>query len=205
MTTDDSNAPELAVEFHYTDGDVGVYSVEPGSPDAGLWGQFPSIAGSAPSHIALRPNTDEGHDISNRLYAAGKPYTPASSWSTLTREAWKTAAPWIGRMSTWPMRQPLGRLGCAALPQTSCLWPGLPRHAGTSGFTRARRGRPELPWRRPLHLPVMRFSRGAPNLHVSQSSGSARGLGTGHSACNARKQSRAHCQPSGRLRERHGW
>ena len=76
MTTDDSNTPELAVEFHYTDGDVGVYSVEPGSPDAGLWGlwgQFPPIAGSsAPSHIILRPNTDEGQGTSLRLYAADK-------------------------------------------------------------------------------------------------------------------------------------
>ena len=44
----------------------------PGSPDAGLWGQFPSIAGSAPSHIVLRPNTDEGQRTSSRLYAANK-------------------------------------------------------------------------------------------------------------------------------------
>ena len=72
MTTDDSNTPELAVEFHYTDGDVGVYSVEPGSPEAALWGQFRSRAGSAPSHIILRPNTDEGQGTSLRLYAADK-------------------------------------------------------------------------------------------------------------------------------------
>ena len=72
MTTDDSNTPELAVEFHYTDGDVGVYSVEPGSPEAALWGQFRSRAGSAPSHIILRPNTDEGQRTSLRLYAADK-------------------------------------------------------------------------------------------------------------------------------------
>ena len=76
MTTDDSNTPELVVEFHYTDGDVGVYSVEPGSPDTGLWGlwgQFPPlVTGSAPSHIVLRPNTDEGQRTSSRLYAANK-------------------------------------------------------------------------------------------------------------------------------------
>ena len=90
MTTDDSNAPELAVEFHYTDGDVGVYSVEPGSPDAGLWGlwgQFPPrVTGSAPSHIVLRPNTDEGQRTSSRLYAANK----ALRACELLVEAYKT-------------------------------------------------------------------------------------------------------------------
>ena len=75
MTTDTSNTPELAAEFHYTDGDVGVYPVAPGSPDAGLlglWGQFPPVADGAPSHIVIRPNTAEGQDISNRLCAAEK-------------------------------------------------------------------------------------------------------------------------------------
>ena len=90
MTTDDSNAPELAVEFHYTDGDVGVYSVETGSPDAGLWGlwgQFPPrVTGSAPSHIVLRPNTDEGQRTSSRLYAANK----ALRACELLVEAYKT-------------------------------------------------------------------------------------------------------------------
>ena len=90
MTTDDSNTPELVVEFHYTDGDVGVYSVEPGSPDAGLWGlwgQFPPlVTGSAPSHIVLRPNTDEGQRTSSRLYAANK----ALRACELLVEAYKT-------------------------------------------------------------------------------------------------------------------
>lgn len=76
MTADnDSTTPEFAIEFHYADGDVGVYPVQPDSPEAALWGQFPPAVDSTrpqPSHIVIRPNDDAGQDISNRLYAAGQ-------------------------------------------------------------------------------------------------------------------------------------
>ncbi|AWP23478.1 hypothetical protein C4901_09150 [Acidiferrobacter sp. SPIII_3] len=82
MTADnDSRTPELpprgtmlAIEFHYADGDVGVYPVlwDDGG-EAVLWEQFgltQPVGQATPSHIVIRPNTDEGQAVSNRLLAA---------------------------------------------------------------------------------------------------------------------------------------
>jgi len=55
----------LVVEFHYKDGDVGAYD---DIAVRSLWAQF--TRGHEASHILIRPGTDEGQMLSNRLHAA---------------------------------------------------------------------------------------------------------------------------------------
>ncbi|MHB8254967.1 MAG: hypothetical protein ACYDEV_15040 [Acidiferrobacter sp.] len=73
MTNDDI-APHLAVEFHYTDGDVGVYADHLlDGPEYGLWAQFEHFdedRKGAHSHIVIRPDDDAGQATSNRLLAS---------------------------------------------------------------------------------------------------------------------------------------
>lgn len=75
MTNDDT-APHLAVEFHYTDGDVGVYADHrPDGPEYGLWAQFEHFDedhNGAHSHIIIRPDDDAGQATSNRLLASAQ-------------------------------------------------------------------------------------------------------------------------------------
>ena len=59
--------PDLVVEFHYADGDVGAYddlAVQK------LWAQFGK--GHAASHIVVRRDSEEGQLLSNQLHASGK-------------------------------------------------------------------------------------------------------------------------------------
>ena len=75
MTNDDT-APHLAVEFHYTDGDVGVYADHrPDGPEYGLGAQFERFDeyyNSAHAHIIIRPDDDAGQATSNRLLASAQ-------------------------------------------------------------------------------------------------------------------------------------
>lgn len=51
-------------EFHYSDGDVGVYDdLDPASM---LWTYFTKR--HKPSHILIRPNTEDGQHLSSALY-----------------------------------------------------------------------------------------------------------------------------------------
>ena len=90
MTTDDSNTPELAVEFHYTDGDVGVYADHlPEGPEYALWTQFEHFdedRKGTHSHILVRADNAEGQTLSNRLCATEK----ALRACELLVEAYKT-------------------------------------------------------------------------------------------------------------------
>lgn len=54
---------ELVVEFHYADGDVGAYD---DLPVQNLWAQF--MRGHAASHIVIRPDTEQGQLLSNKLH-----------------------------------------------------------------------------------------------------------------------------------------
>ena len=64
--------PPLVVEFHYADGDVGVYPVLPGSHEEALWMEFADDGfPRAPAHhIVIRKNDDDGQRLSNRLMAS---------------------------------------------------------------------------------------------------------------------------------------
>jgi hypothetical protein len=99
MTTHNSNtgnAPELAVEFHYTDGDIGAYADHlPEGPEYVLWTQFEPVDGGrhvdegrkgTQSHILIRPDNAEGQALSSRLCAA----TQALRACKLLVEAYKT-------------------------------------------------------------------------------------------------------------------
>ena len=90
MTTDNSNTPELAVEFHYTDGDVGVYADHlPEGPEYALWTQFEHFdedRKGTHSHILVRADNAEGQTLSNRLCATEK----ALRACELLVEAYKT-------------------------------------------------------------------------------------------------------------------
>ena len=74
--TNDNTAPQLAVEFHYRDGDVGVYADHrPDGPEYGLWAQFERLDehySSAHAHIVIRPDDDAGQATSNRLLASAQ-------------------------------------------------------------------------------------------------------------------------------------
>ena len=59
------SSSEFVTELHYRDGDVGPYD----DIDVhALWALF--TKGHSPSHILIRPNTEEGQILSNRLHAA---------------------------------------------------------------------------------------------------------------------------------------
>ena len=58
---------ELVVEFHYRDGDVGAHT---GVPVGNLWAQF--ATDHEPSHIVIRPDTEQGQLLSNQLCASQK-------------------------------------------------------------------------------------------------------------------------------------
>lgn len=61
-----NNLPEIVEEFHYGDGDVGAH---PGSVLAEkVWECF--SRSHAPSHILIRPDTEEGQRLSDVLHAA---------------------------------------------------------------------------------------------------------------------------------------
>ena len=67
--------PDLVHEFHYDDGDVGVYGmddVDPATQGAlsRLWDGFSKGKEHKPSHIVIRSNTETGQMISSRLQAA---------------------------------------------------------------------------------------------------------------------------------------
>ncbi|SRR6266700_1328977 len=55
----------LVTEFHYKDGDVGAYDDVDVS---GVWGHFTNR--HEPSHIVIRPNTEQGQELSNALHNA---------------------------------------------------------------------------------------------------------------------------------------
>ncbi len=61
---------EFLEEFHYADGDVGVH------PASGLGKEllrhFSQGTGQLPSHILIRPDTEQGQKLSNALYAAAR-------------------------------------------------------------------------------------------------------------------------------------
>lgn len=65
----DTNTPftELVVEFHYADGDVGAYD---DLQVQSLWAQF--MRGHAASHIVIRPDTEQGQLLSNKLHAPAR-------------------------------------------------------------------------------------------------------------------------------------
>jgi hypothetical protein len=62
-----SSTVELVVEFHYKDGDVGAYD---NCAVQSLWAQFAKR--HEPSHIVIRPDTEEGQLLSNRLNASAR-------------------------------------------------------------------------------------------------------------------------------------
>jgi|SRR5579862_8992248 len=62
---DANSSIELVVEFHYKDGDVGAYD---DIAVQSLWAHF--TRGHEASHILVRPGTDEGQILSNRLHSA---------------------------------------------------------------------------------------------------------------------------------------
>jgi hypothetical protein len=55
------------LELYYLDGDVGAYD---GFDGSNFWAQF--TPGHEPSHIVIRPNTEAGQSLSNRLYRTSK-------------------------------------------------------------------------------------------------------------------------------------
>ncbi len=70
---DQKEVPPVVVEFHYEDGDVGVYPCFPGSHEEALWLEFDIDDGfpQAPAHhIVLRRKDDDGQQLSNRLMAS---------------------------------------------------------------------------------------------------------------------------------------
>ena len=64
----DMKKPPLAVEFHYSDGDVGVHPGLPDGHEAALW--MESSDWHDPAHIVIRKNDEEGQKLSNRLMAS---------------------------------------------------------------------------------------------------------------------------------------
>jgi hypothetical protein len=58
---------ELVVEFHYQDGSVGAH---PAVQVGNLWAQF--ATNHEPSHIVIRPDTEQGQLLSNQLCASEK-------------------------------------------------------------------------------------------------------------------------------------
>jgi hypothetical protein len=59
--------PRFVTEFHYTDGDVGAYD----DIDVDrLWAQLTKT--HEPSHILIRPDTEQGQSLSNLLQKATK-------------------------------------------------------------------------------------------------------------------------------------
>ncbi len=63
--------PPLVVEFHYDDGDVGVYPAD-GFLEKALWSHFSGSPEHCPSHILIREDSDAGQAVSSRLMAAPK-------------------------------------------------------------------------------------------------------------------------------------
>ena len=59
---------ELVIEFHYVDGDIGVHPAT--GFETNIWNGFLRSQVRKPSHIVIRPNTEAGQAISNRLHAA---------------------------------------------------------------------------------------------------------------------------------------
>lgn len=53
----------LVIEFHYADQDVGAH---PGHEVRKIWAQFTKA--HQPSHILIRPDTNQGQWLSNQLY-----------------------------------------------------------------------------------------------------------------------------------------
>ena len=164
MSTDDSNIPELVVEFHYTDGDVGVYADHlPEGPEYALWTQFEHfdedrkgthiVGRMAYSHILVRADNAEGQTLSNRLCATEK----ALRACELLVEAYKTGEANGGSVdwSDVDLAWEVAREALAIAQDTSTDDPeGAPeatescRHewiyTGTA-FGAPAKGRPELP------------------------------------------------------------
>lgn len=69
-------APELVIEFHNTNGDVGVHADHlPDGLEYGLWERFERFDGDrkgAHSHILIRPDNDAGQTTSSRFLAASQ-------------------------------------------------------------------------------------------------------------------------------------
>lgn len=66
---------DLIQEFHYNDGDVGAYHILEIQPDIAealsrLWADFSKSNNHNPTHIVIRPDTEDGQLTSNRLYAS---------------------------------------------------------------------------------------------------------------------------------------
>jgi len=58
---------DFVTEFHYRDGDVGAYD---DIDVKQLWGQFTTRL--EPSHILIRPDTEQGQELSDLLHMATK-------------------------------------------------------------------------------------------------------------------------------------
>ena len=66
---------KLVTEFHYTDGDVGAHEECPPSYAVDQWSYFGDAAAEdTRSHVVIRPDTEEGQALSNRLHLAANPF-----------------------------------------------------------------------------------------------------------------------------------
>ena len=66
---------DLVHEIHYVNGDVGTYGQDDVDPETAeaifrIWDGFSKGKHHKPSHIIIRPNTEDGQETSNRLMAS---------------------------------------------------------------------------------------------------------------------------------------